>query len=343
MALIRSAGIRGFADLVSEHGGDPEDLARRVRLPVEALRSDEILVEELALGRVLELAAAELDLPDLGLRVAQRQDSSMLGPLAVAIGNSPTVAEALACTSRYLFVHAPGLSVEIVPDPHGAAGVIAIQYSTPAGGGAFRQGIDSGLGFLHRAIGEFVAGPYGLRSVELPHLPISPLARYEEFFGARVRPGRPRALLRVPSSLLTRSLDRADTVVRDLALEHLQRYTAIPGDIAPRVESTIEQLLGTAPVDIDSTAAILAMHPRTLQRRLAGEGTSFAALLDAQRQAKARTYLTATTMAMSQIASALGFSEQSVLSRCSQRWWGCSPREVRRRSRAGTRSGLTPK
>src|SRR5690606_33728703 len=144
-----------------------------------------------------------------------------------------------------------------------------------ADGGAFRQGIDSGLGFLHRAISEFVAGPYGLRTVELPHVPISPLARYEDFFGAQVRPGRPRALLRVPASLLDRPLDRADEVVRHLALEHLRQYTETPGDVAPRVRSTIEQLLGTASVDIDSTAAVLAMHPRTLQRRLALEGTSF--------------------------------------------------------------------
>lgn len=331
MALIRSAGITGFARLVTEHGGDPEELARRVRLPVEALWSDEILVEELTLARVLELAALELDLPDLGLRIAERQDSSMLGALAVAIGNSPTVADALECTSRYLFVHARGLSVEAIPDPHGVAGVIAIRYATPADGEAFRQGIDTGLGFLHRAIRELVGGPYGLRTVELPHRPLSPVSRYEDFFGAQVHPGRSRALLRVPSSLLDQPLDRADQVVRDLALEHLQRFAESPGqDVAPRVRSTIEQMLGTRPVDIGSVAALLAVHPRTLQRRLEAEGTSFAAILDELRRAKAMTYLTTTDMPLSQVAAALGLSEQSALSRCCRRWWDRAPRDVRR-------------
>lgn len=334
MALIRSAGIRGFADLVAEHGGDPEALARRVRLPIEALRSDEILVDEVSLGRVLELAAVELELPDLGLRVAERQDSSMLGALAVAIGNAPTVAEALACTSRYLFVHARGLSVDVVPDPQGTPGVIAIHYATPADGDAFRQGIDTGMGFFHRALRELMAGPYGLRTVELPHRPLSPVARYEEFFGTQVRVGRPRALLRVPSSLLEQPLDRADEVVRHLALEHLQQFAAVPGDVAPRVRSAIDQLLGTTVVDIEATAALFAMHPRTLQRRLAAEGTSFAALLDDQRRTKARSYLEATNMPMNQVASALGLSEQSALSRCCRRWWGLPPREIRRGARA---------
>jgi hypothetical protein len=108
MSYIRSAGLRGFAGLVAEHGGDAEAMARRARLPVQALHDDELLVEDVALARVLELAAAELDLPDLGLRLAERQDLAMLGPLAVAIQNSPTLGDALACSARYLFVHARG-------------------------------------------------------------------------------------------------------------------------------------------------------------------------------------------------------------------------------------------
>ena len=62
MALIRAAGIRGFAQLVTDHGGDPEDMARRARLPIEALHDDELLVDDVALGTVLEIAARALDL-----------------------------------------------------------------------------------------------------------------------------------------------------------------------------------------------------------------------------------------------------------------------------------------
>lgn len=335
MALIRSAGIKGFADLVVEHGGDPDAMARRARLPVEALWGDEVLVEELTLARVLELAAAELDLPDLGLLIAERQDSSMLGPLSVAIQNSPTVADALDCTSRYLFVHARGLSVEAIPDPYGTPGVLAVVYGTPADGDAFRQGIDIGLGFLHRTMLEMVQGPYGLRTVELPHQPLTPLSRYEDFFGTQVVPGRPRALLRVPSSLLDRPIVQADRTVRALALEHLQQYVASPGqDVAPRVRSAIDQMLGTTPAEIGAVAALLAVHPRTLQRRLEAEGTTFAALLDERRRARALTYLTATDMPMTQVAAALGLSEQSALSRSCRRWWDRTPREVRRSGRA---------
>ena len=94
--------------------------ARRAGLPVEALDTDELLVEDSALAAVLEIAAADLGCPDLGLRVGQAQDFRMLGPLSVAIEHSPSVADALECTSRYLFVHARDLSVSLVDDPDGS-------------------------------------------------------------------------------------------------------------------------------------------------------------------------------------------------------------------------------
>ncbi len=329
MAYIRSAGLRGFAALVAEHGGDPEALARRARLPVEALHDDELLVEDLSLARVLELAAVELDLPDLGLRLAERQDLAMLGPLAVAIQHSPTLGDAVACSARYLFVHARGLSLEAGPDPHGAPGVVALRYGTPAGD-AFRQGADTGLGFLHHAIRYLRGGGYGLRGVEVPHRPLAPVARYEDYFGAPVRTGASEALLRVPVSLMSRPLGDADQTVRTLALEHLARYGDAPGtDVTTRVRAALEQALGTTSVEIGAVAAVLAVHPRTLQRRLEAEGTTFAAELDRVRQQRARTYLTTTDMPMSQVAAALGLSEQSALTRCARRWWGRTPREVR--------------
>lgn len=331
MALIRAAGIRGFGQLVRDHGGDPEAMARRARLPVEALSDDELLVDDLALGTVLEIAASDLDLPDLGLLLADRQDLQMLGALSVAIQNSPTVGEAMECTSRYLFIHARGLSVKMGPDPQGAAGVIGIRYGQAGMGEFFAQGLDVGLGFLHRTTLYLLSGAYGLRGVELPHHPLAPLARYEEFFGVPVLVGRPEAVLRVPMSLLDQPIRAANQAARRLALAHLEEQANDAGPVeTSRVRSALEQSLGTTSVQIGDVAALLATHPRTLQRRLEAEGTTFAEVLDGLRAARARTYLTSTDMPMTQVAAALGLSEQSALSRSCRRWWDRTPSQVRR-------------
>src|SRR5205823_1063961 len=157
-----------------------------------------------AMALTLEIAAGRLGCPDLGLRIATRQDLGMLGPLALAIRNSRTLADALECTSRYLFVHARALSLALEPDPYGDRGVIGLLYGVPQP--APVQGTDLGLAFLHKAIRRLVGGPYGLRSVELPYFPLAPRSVYEEFFGAPVRFERPAAMLRVPGSIAARTL-----------------------------------------------------------------------------------------------------------------------------------------
>ncbi|MEU2257877.1 AraC family transcriptional regulator [Nocardia xishanensis] len=331
MSVIRSAGLRGFRATVAELGGNAEEYATAVGLPTAALDADDLLVPDHAVAAALELAAHRLDCPDLGLRISYRQDLDMLGPLALAIRNSPTLADALACSSRYMFVHARSLSLGLTADPYGDPGVVALRYDGPPDMPAPVQGTDLGLGFVHRAIQRLVGERYGLRSVELPYHPPAPLRAYEEFFGAPVRVGRSAAILRMPRGLADRPLSGGDQQLHRLAMAFLAEQTAETGtSITPRVRAALRQLLGTTPPEIAAVASILSTHPRTLQRRLAAEGATFAALLDDVRREEAHRYLTTTDIPMSQVASLLGFAEQATFTRSCRRWWGHTPTALRR-------------
>lgn len=341
MSVIRSAGLRGFRAAVAELGGDAEALADAAGLPRAALDTDDLLVPERAVGRVLETAARDLGCPDLGLRVAARQDPGVLGPIALAARHSETVRDALECASRYLFVHAPSLELALVQDPYGARGVTAVRYGGPApaargDGHVSPQGTDLGLGLLHRALTSLVGGRYGLRTVDLDHRPTAPLRTYEEFFGVPVRPARPEVLLRIATSTLARPL-HGDAGVRQVALAFLDAQLPGGGSAwTPRVRGVLVQLLGTAAPEIEAVARVLDLHPRTLQRRLAEEGTTFGAVLDETRRSAALRWLTTTDVPLSQIAGLVGLSESSALTRCARRWWGAPPRDVRRgAARAG--------
>jgi AraC-like DNA-binding protein len=336
VSVIRSAALRGFRATVAELGGDAEALADAAGLPRAALDTDDLLVPAQAVGRVLETAARERDCPDLGLRVAARQDPGVLGPLALAARHSETVRDALECTSRYLFVHASFLQLSLGADPYGARGVTAVRYGGSAEAMRSPQGTDLGLGLLHRALVSLVGGRYGLRTVELAHRPAAPAHAYEEFFGVPVRTDRPGTLLRIPTSTLARPL-HGDARVRQVALAFLD--TQLPrGGAAwtPRVRGVLAQLLGTAAPEIEAVARVLDLHPRTLQRRLAGEGTTYGAVLDETRRGTALRWLTTTDVPVSQIAGLVGLSEASALTRCARRWWGVTPREVRRRGPAAS-------
>ncbi len=332
MSVIRSAGLRGFRATVAELGGDAEALATACGLPLAALDTDDLLVPDEQVAAVLELAAHQLHCPDLGLRISHRQHLDMLGPLALAIQNSPSVTDALECSARYLFLHARSLSLTLEPDPYAERGVVALRYGVQQPGlPTSVQGTDLGLAFVHRTIQRLVDDRYGLRSVELPYRPEAPVASYEEFFGAPVRVERPSAALRLPSSLVTRPLTGGDENLHRLAIAFLAEQSGgADAAIAPKVRAAVRQLLGTAAPGIGAVARLLTVHPRTLQRRLAAEHTSFAAILDEVRRDAARRYLTTTDMPMSQVASLIGLSEQATFTRCARRWWGTTPTAVRR-------------
>ncbi|MEU4620330.1 AraC family transcriptional regulator ligand-binding domain-containing protein [Actinoplanes sp. NPDC023801] len=84
MATTRSAGIRGLAVIAGRCGGEPAALVRAVGLDPAVLDHDDIPVAEHRLARLLDHAARELDLPDLGLRMAAEHDLGMLGQPGVA-------------------------------------------------------------------------------------------------------------------------------------------------------------------------------------------------------------------------------------------------------------------
>jgi AraC-like DNA-binding protein len=332
VTVVRSAALRGFGATVAELGGDADRLAVDVGLFAGALDTDDQLVPVKAVVALMEHAAAELGCPDLGLRVASRQDVGTLGPLALALRACATAGEALDCVTRFLFVHSRSLTLTVVPDPCHADGVVALRYDIFGDSPITNQGIDLGMGFLHRALVELVGGPYGLRSVDLPHHPLAPLAIYESFFGVPVRTGQPVGLLRLPAGFRALPFKGGGNphlrlLAEDFLVERLGGHH--PRLVAPRVRAAIEQTLGTAPVDIATVAAMLAVHPRTLQRRLAAEDTGFAALLDDVRRQAARRYLTGTELPLSQVAALLGFSEQAALTHSCRRWWSATPTRVR--------------
>ncbi len=328
-SVIRSAGMRGFRAVVGQFGGDAEALAAQYRVPLEALDGDDVLVSDIAMAKLLEGAARVLPCPDLGLRISEYQDIGILGPLAVAVQNSLTVGAALECASQFLFLHSPVLSFTIVPDPEGRAGEVGLCCGSTEGTPP-RQATDAILAFSHRMIRFLVDGPYALHSVHLSHTPKAPAARYTEFFGAEVRFGQDASLLRVPRSLLDRPLDGVDGALREIALDYLHSHFPEPGRVvAPRVRTAIDRVLGASPPRIDSAARLLGMHPRTLQRRLSAEGTSFEALLDDARREAALRLLRRTDLPLQQVGALVGLSEQSALTRCVHRWCGVTPSAVR--------------
>ncbi|APA96221.1 AraC family transcriptional regulator [Nocardia seriolae] len=338
--MARAASLRGYRELVDELGGDGLGLLRRFGLTPEAIESDDAVVSAEALGWALEIAAAELDCPDLGLRLADRQDADVLGLLAVAFTNATTVGEAIACASRFLSVQHAGVSIGLVPDPYGHNGILALNYRDTAELSQMSQGIDHAAGLIHRHLLRG-AGDYGLRTVHLPHPARAPRARYTEFFGADVCFDMPTTVFRIPAELLERPVIGGNPMLHKLAMDFLERnYPEPDRSMTTRVRVAIDRAFLESKADIDTVTRMLAVHERTLQRAPAAEGTTFTEVLDAARRDSTYRLLCETDLPMSRITTLIGLREQSALTRVVRRWYGITPQQVR--SAARTRRANHP-
>ncbi|WP_295647529.1 AraC family transcriptional regulator [uncultured Dietzia sp.] len=333
--LIRAASLRGFDALVIELGGDPARLLERFDIAADVLEHDDGLLSITAHDRMLDAAAAELYCPDLGLRLAERQDLTILGPVARAVSTSATATEALDAAARFLFVHSPVLTIGVDDDPWGRRGVVALTYRKEASESPYSpQAVELGLGVFYRVAVQLLGRSTGLRSVEIPHGPLSPVDRYLDFFSADVKFDRPVAALCVDARVLDSAFETADEEIRRAAVDHLSGAYSDPADsIATQIRRIVsERLPGPIP-SLSEVSRTLHLHPRTLQRRLVVVGTSFGQIVDDLRRDRAHRYITTTDLSFTQIADLVGFAEQATLSHAVRRWFGVSPRRLRHQPR----------
>ena len=85
------------------------------------------------------------------------------------------------------------------------------------------------------------------------------------------------------------------------------------------------------PVLFTAVASMLAVSPRTLARKLASEGTSYAKVQRSVMLTRAEDFLRRTSMSQAEIAERLGFSDATAFSRAFRKWTGQTPSTWRRR------------
>jgi AraC-like DNA-binding protein len=82
------------------------------------------------------------------------------------------------------------------------------------------------------------------------------------------------------------------------------------------------------------------MSSRTLQRRIAEEGSSFRQLLSDARRELARLYLQHPSLELNQAASLLGYENPNSFLRAFRVWEGVTPTEWRAMQKAGLQEAL---
>ncbi|OLP00247.1 AraC family transcriptional regulator [Mycolicibacterium porcinum] len=329
MQLVRGSSLTGFAPLVTTHGGDPGALLTLAGIdPADAGRDDRFIPLRSAIAAV-EYAATAMGMHDFGRRLALRQSIDILGPVAVAARTAATVAVAFDVLVTYMDSHSPGITARITD--HADPTLRRFEYGFllhPAPPQA--QAIELALGLTLRVLRLFLGTGYVPVAVHLPHPPLGTDGDYRDYFGCVPHFTEPIAGFTLRAKDLQRPLNH-DPLAHRLALTYLsETHGQRPSGIADAVRSVVRQLLPTGELSAQLVARQFGIHPKTMQRRLAAEGTTFPDLVDQIRRELAHRLLVGTDLPVSQAARQLGYAEHSVFTRACKRWFGLTPITYRR-------------
>jgi len=328
-SLIRASNWWGYADLMRELGADPLPFLTRFGIPQGVEEQEETFVPYESAARMLEASAADLRCPDLGLRLSRWQGLDILGPIAVIARNAQTLQDGLEAIARYLYVHSPALRLAIVP--RGAESDLQFAYEMVEPGVPYPpQSYELSMANVVRIL-SLLGGPDARPSaVSFLHHQQGPDSAYREALGCPVRFSQDRCGFEVPRRLADRPIDSADPQTMRIATKYLEsQYLPRSAPLSERVAGLVRRLLPTGQCSAEVIAEQLAMHPRTLQRRLATESLRCQDLIERERRDQAARYLAEPQLYLSQIAGLLGYSEQSAFNRSCRRWFGKTPRQYR--------------
>ena len=343
-AWVRSGALVGSARLIRELGADPMEVCRLAGVPPAILDDPDMPVAAAGVVAFLAQAAKSCDCPTFGLRLAGEQDLSGLGPLWLLMRSADTVAQLIDDLSRYFVIHTRGASISAQPAGDGSAFVTYhLAKELPIDD---RQVIELGLAMFCNEIHHHAEPDWEPASVQFCHRASPDLSLHRRVFGPALSFDQDRNAIRIQAEVLARPVAAAHERSRRVMSAVLAgRQSRTPEAAVSRIEGAIRAMMPFSACTVGDVASTIATSPRTLQRQLAENGTTFQKLRDQVRADLALKYLRQSTLRLAEISEILGFAEPSVFTRSFRRWHGCTPREARRRIAAappGTTPAWTP-
>jgi AraC-like DNA-binding protein len=306
-----------------EFGLDPDPIIREAGLDPSLFADGANVIPHAALGRLLTLSVARTNCPHFGLLVGQRATILSLGMVGRLMQQSETVGDAMRALVSNLSIQnrgsVPSLTVS------GDTALFTFSVYQPEAESA-DQISDGSLAVAVNALRALCGADWNPIEVLLPRAAPMDQKPYRRHFRAPVRFNQESAIIVFAVRDLDVRIAGADPVMRVLLEE---RIAQIKGSQSTEFSDDIRRLLRVRLTSnhcsAEDIAHLLAMHRRTLSRRLKGSGMGYRAITNEIRFEIARQLLEGTEVPLAQIAAALGYSEASAFTRAFRRWSGQTP------------------
>ena len=282
-------------------------------------------------GQITFLGLVADALPDdlLGFHLAHDFDLREIGLLYYVMASSEMLDEALRRAARYSRIVNEGMSAELHT---GRSTTIRLKY-VGVERHLDRHQVEFWLTTIIRICRQLTTRRLAPSRVRIVHRQKGERPQLEAFFGCKVEFSAGADEIVLTDSIGQVPICSADPYLNELLIDYceeaLSRRKARRGSLRPDLENAIALLLPHGKAHADEISHKLGMSQRTLARRLAAEGLTFAGVLDELKLQLAKRYLQDEDLPISEVAWLLGYREASAFTHAFHRWFEKSPREMR--------------
>jgi len=317
-------------------GLDSRRLCASAGIPYAEVTDSDARVPRDLSGRLWREAARQTGDRHIGLHAGQHITNGANNLLSHMIISSPTLLEGLERSIPYQRVLAHGRVLTLEK----RRGLYAI---------GFRR-VDSDLAITRHEIEFMILAFFRLARAAVPRrwrlegvrfeFP-APVAteEFERVFRCRVEFGQRENCLLVPADVMNEPLIHhcpavtiALQAAADAAIARIQ-HPSVAGEVRSRILSRMRTRRNDA--SVEGIAAEMHVSPRTLQRRLEAERSSFSSVLEEAQRDRCLELLGGNS-SLEEIGAAVGLSGSRALARAFKRWTGRTPSEHRRLIRSIT-------
>ena len=268
----------------------------------------------------------------IGLHVGEQIQPRAVNILGYLLMSSSTVGEGLERAIHYHRVIASENWIEIDKRP-GSMSIRLISGNLPEEARALHTEY---IALLLLKLLSWVSGDdVQATEVRFAHPRLVDEAEYQRVLRCTVRFQCPENTLLLSETVAHRPSLNANPEIAQIHREFAERQLAELGEgsVAHAVAKHIASLMELGPCDLPTIAKIQHVSPRTLQRRLADEGTTFQKILESVRRNLCLRHLKWAHIPLSEIAYLAGFADASSFNRAVRRWTGQTPLRYRQTHR----------
>jgi AraC-like DNA-binding protein len=326
--LVRASAVLPFVKFLDQIGSPTEQLLQQAKVPIFALEDPEALIPLYQIFAFIERAARLEGIENFGILVGQKTQIVDLGLFGHLLCQSSTLYELLTTIEQMVNTLSSGEQMWIIQQDDRIW--LHHRFNSPPTLGNQQARLYSMMLYL-KAFQLVLGQDWQPIAMQLQVNPSKSLTNIQPFAASQLYFDPSSSAIIFSRSLFSLPLKQPaalHTAAYQSDYATLQSSAPSP-DFLESLRQLLRSLLRDGYPDIDLTAEMVGMSPRSLQRRLAENDLSYSHLIEKVRFETAIDLLQDANIKLIEVSAELGYTDYANFTRAFKRWAGVSPREFR--------------